>query len=145
MFIGASPGSTGGGVKTTTIAALLASLWSNIRGQKSAVIFNRRIPQDKVERAVVIIFLSLFLVIFCTMILSVTERAPFIDVLFETVSAFGTVGLTTGLTPKLSAVGKAVIMFVMFAGRVGPLSLAFALGRRDKQLYEYPQGILNLG
>jgi len=145
MFIGASPGSTGGGVKTTTAAVLLAAIWSNIKGQKDAVIFNRSIPHEKVARAVVIIFLSLFLILFCTIILCVTERASFIDVLFEAVSAFGTVGLSTGLTPKLSILGKAVIMFLMYAGRIGPLSLAFALGRRGRNLYEYPKGFLNLG
>ncbi|NLO89760.1 MAG: Trk family potassium uptake protein [Clostridia bacterium] len=145
MFIGASPGSTGGGVKTTTAAVLLAAVWSDIKGQKDAVIFKRSIPPEKVARAMVIVFVTLFLILFCTIILCMTERASFLEILFEVVSAFGTTGLSTGLTPKLSLLGKIVIIFSMFVGRLGPLSLAFALRKRGKNLYEYPKGFINLG
>ncbi len=136
MFIGASPGGTGGGVKTTTFAAAIKSVTNTVRGQGDVNFGKRRIPAGIAQKAIAIISLALVLVILVTLVLSWTEEADFLDILFEVVSAFGTVGLSRGITPWLSGVGKILLMGVMFAGRVGPLSLAMALSGAPK-----PSGI----
>ena len=133
MFIGASPGSTGGGVKTTTFGALIAVLYTTATGKEDVELYKRRISKDVIYSAVAIIAISLMLVVGVTIILSVTEEAAFIDLFFEAVSAFGTVGLSTGVTGELSAIGRVLIIFTMFAGRVGPLTIAVAIGERRKR------------
>ena len=146
MFIGASPGSTGGGVKTSTVGVLAAAIWALIRGREDVEMFKRRIPKSLVYKAFAITSMAGMLVIFVTMILSITENAPFLYILFEVVSAFGTVGLTAGLTPDLTAGGKLLIILTMFAGRVGPATLALALiMRQDKSLIQYPEGKVIIG
>jgi trk system potassium uptake protein TrkH len=127
MFIGASPGSTGGGIKTTTFGLLAAAVWSQGRGRDDVVILGRRIPVEQVNRALAVAFLSGSLVVLVTLLLCLTEAADFLTLLFETVSAFGTVGLSMGITPKLSTLGRLLIIGTMYAGRVGPLTLVFAL------------------
>jgi trk system potassium uptake protein TrkH len=129
MFIGASPGSTGGGIKTTTIGLLAMAVWSQGRGQEDVVLLGRRIPVEQVNRALAVTFVSGGLVVFVTLLLCLTEGAEFLTVLFETVSAFGTVGLSMGITPKLSTLGRLLVIFTMYAGRVGPLTLVFALAQ----------------
>ena len=129
MFIGASPGSTGGGIKTTTFGLLAAAVWSQGRGREDVVILGRRIPVEQVNRALAVTFVSGGLVVFVTLLLCLTEGAEFLTVLFETVSAFGTVGLSMGITPKLSTLGRLLVIFTMYAGRVGPLTLVFALAQ----------------
>jgi trk system potassium uptake protein TrkH len=133
MFIGASPGSTGGGIKTTTFGALLATAWGVISGKEETEIFKRRLSMVTVFKALTIAMAAALLVTIVTMALSITERADFIVVFFETVSAFGTVGLSLGITPHLTDFGKVLITITMFAGRVGPLTLAFALAQRSKK------------
>jgi trk system potassium uptake protein TrkH len=146
MFIGASPGSTGGGIKTTTFATLLGAVWAMIRGQGDVVFFKQRIEEGKVYKALTIAFASLFLVIAVTMVLCITEKADFLMILFETTSAFGTVGLSMGLTPKLTVLGKILLSIVMFAGRVGPLTVAFALSwDRKKKHFRYSEGKITIG
>jgi trk system potassium uptake protein TrkH len=138
MFIGASPGSTGGGVKTTSAALLLLMLWNRLRGNEEVNIHSRTIPKEVVSRTISIIFASAFSVSIITSILLVAgggdlppleSRQFFVEYLFETVSAFGTVGLSMGVTPRLNDVQKFAIVLMMFAGRVGPLTLAFSLSR----------------
>lgn len=129
MFIGASPGSTGGGIKTTTFGLLAAAVWSQGRGREDVVILGRRIPVEQVNRAFAVTFVSGGLIVLVTLLLCLTEGAEFLTVLFETVSAFGTVGLSMGITPKLSALGQGLIILTMYAGRVGPLTLVFALAQ----------------
>jgi trk system potassium uptake protein TrkH len=136
MFIGASPGSTGGGIKTTSFALLLLMIWSRLKGQEQVNVFNRTIPGEILTRTIAIIFASAFSVTLITSILLLIggvgnvpppeSRHFFVEYLFETVSAFGTVGLSMGITPNLSAGQKLAIIFMMFAGRVGPLTLAFS-------------------
>ena len=133
MFIGASPGSTGGGVKTTTFGALLAVLYTSATGKEDIELYKRRVGKNVIYSAIAIIAISLMLIVGVTMILSITEEAAFIDLFFEAVSAFGTVGLSTGVTGNLSAVGRILIIFTMFAGRVGPLTIAVAIGERTKK------------
>lgn len=125
MFIGGSPGSTAGGVKTTTIAVLLIYLRSLARKDKGAVVFGRRLEEDAVKRAGSILALSLFLDMTAALILSASIRSSLADVLFEVCSALGTVGITTGLTPGLPVLCKVLLMLLMYCGRMG--SLTFAL------------------
>ncbi|MGO4546521.1 TrkH family potassium uptake protein [Paenibacillus sp. 2TAB23] len=146
MFIGASPGSTGGGIKTTTFATLVGAVIAMIRGREDIVLFRYRLGKDRIFKALTITLISLLLVIIVTMILSMTEERAFIELLFEATSAFGTVGLSVGVTPDLSIVGKIVISLTMFAGRLGPLTLAYALGpRTEKELYRHPEGKITIG
>ncbi|MEK3789063.1 MULTISPECIES: TrkH family potassium uptake protein [Paenibacillus] len=146
MFIGASPGSTGGGIKTTTFVLLLGAVWAMIRGREDIVFFRYRLEQERVLKALSIVLLALFIVIGATMILSTTEDHHFLMILFEATSAFGTVGLSMGLTQDLTDVGKMLIIMLMFIGRVGLITMAYALGRREgKELYRHPEGKMIIG
>jgi trk system potassium uptake protein TrkH len=138
MFIGASPGSTGGGVKTTSAALLVMMIWNRLKGNEEVNIFNRTVPREIMSRTISIIFASAFSVAIITSVLLIfgegklpqTEsRHFFVEYLFDTVSAFGTVGLSMGITPKLNDLQKYALILMMFVGRVGPLTLAFSLSR----------------
>ncbi len=147
MFIGASPCSTGGGVKTTTFGALLTNVFSSLKRERDYNLLDRRLDNEIVDRAVTIIFISLLLVIITTLGLSITENAAFIDILFEAVSAFGTVGLSTGITGDLSSIGRLMIVVTMLAGRVGPLTLVVSMGELGEGVrnYRYPQEDIMIG
>jgi trk system potassium uptake protein TrkH len=138
MFIGASPGSTGGGVKTTSAALLVMLMWSRLKGSLDVNLFNRTIPREIVSRSISIIFASAFSIAIITSVLLISgggrlpateSRHFFVEYLFDTVSAFGTVGLSMGITPMLNDIQKYALILMMFAGRVGPLTLAFSLSR----------------
>ena len=146
MFIGASPASTGGGVKTTTIGILILLVFSVVRANDSVVTFGKQIPVNVFKRALTIVLISLFIVIICAIVLSLTERnsgMTMIDLLFESTSAFGTVGLSSVGTPALSRFSQMFLIPVMFLGRVGPLTLAFALANKlehnAKNRLHYPE------
>lgn len=146
MYIGASPGSTGGGIKTTTFGTLLVSVWSMIRGKADTDVFKRRVGQEQVFKSLAIMFMASALVVIVSLLLSITEKADFLALLFETTSAFGTVGLSMGVTPKLTSLGRILIITTMFLGRVGPLTLAFALSRaRRKSHMRYPEEKIMVG
>ncbi|MFC3343621.1 TrkH family potassium uptake protein [Paenibacillus abyssi] len=146
MFIGASPGSTGSGIKTTTFAILLASVFAMIRGKDDVVLFRMRLAKERILKALTITILSLVFVVSITMVLTTTEDQQFLKILFETTSAFGTVGLSMGITPELTVVGKLLICLAMFVGRLGPLTLAYALKtKKEKTLYRHPEGNLIIG
>ncbi|UHA75867.1 TrkH family potassium uptake protein [Paenibacillus sp. 481] len=146
MFIGASPGSTGGGIKTTTFAILIGAVIAMIRGKEDIVLFRNRLAIDRIFKAVTLTLLALSWVIIITMILTTTEDQLFIKILFETTSAFGTVGLSMGITPELSDIGKLLLCVTMFAGRLGPLTLAYALGpKSERELYRHPEGKITIG
>jgi len=146
MFIGASPGGTGGGIKTSTLAILLLAVRSRVSGRQEIEVGQRAIPRDTVYRAAAIAVVSSALVGVVFAVLLVTERQPFEDILFETASAFGTVGLSAGLTPFLSTAGKLILSVLMFAGRVGPLTLALATSRAKPQLpISYPEARIMVG
>lgn len=146
MFIGAAPGSTGGGIKVTVFATLLGALYAMIRGRQDIVMFRRRLPMESILKAVTLTWLSLLLVIFASMILSVLEDRQFLPLLFETTSAFATAGLSLDLTPRLTDIGKIIISIVMFLGRLGPLTLAYAIRpKSEKELYRYPEGKITIG
>ena len=131
MFIGASPGSTGGGIKTSTFATLMGSLWATLRGKEQVEMFKRTIPEPVVHKALAITVTSLLVLSLFGLVLLWTEQAPPMHILFEMLSAFGTVGLSAGLTPNLTWVGKCMIIFMMVIGRIGPLTLALAIGQRQ--------------
>ncbi|MBX4146242.1 TrkH family potassium uptake protein [Paenibacillus lautus] len=146
MFIGASPGSTGGGIKTTTFTIMVGAVIAMMRGREDIVMFRYRLAQERVLKALTIALLALLLVLTVSMILSTTEEGDFLEILFETTSAFGTVGLSMGLTPDLTVFGKVMISITMFAGRLGPLTLAYALGpKKGKELYRHPEGKMIIG
>lgn len=146
MFIGASPGSTGGGIKTTTFTIMIGAVIAMLRGRDDIVLFRYRMAQERVLKALSITLLALLLVVSVAMVLSTTEDVNFLAILFETTSAFATVGLSMGITPELSLVGKLLIAFTMFAGRLGILTLAYALGpKQGKELYRYPEGKMIIG
>jgi trk system potassium uptake protein len=154
MFVGGASGSTAGGVKVNTFGVLLATVWSSLRGREHAEAFGREMRPQLVHRALAVAMLSLGLVGVVTLVLTVTEAhttvggepVEFIDVLFETVSAFGTVGLSTGITASLTLAGKFIIIATMFAGRLGPLTLALSLVQAQRTTeYRYPQDQVRIG
>jgi trk system potassium uptake protein len=132
MFIGACPGSTGGGIKTTTFGLLVATVWSQGKGKEDVEILGRRIPAEQVHKALAVTLLSGCLVMVVALLLTLTESAGFLAIFFETVSAFGTVGLSMGITPELTTLGRLLIIGTMYAGRLGPLTVAFAIMQRRK-------------
>lgn len=147
MFLGASPGSTAGGIKTTTIAVIFATVWSLIRGRDSVTLFERRIEYGLIVKALSIFYIAAAFVATGTMILCLTEDFPFINILFEVTSAFATVGLSTGITGDLSPFGKAVLIFMMFIGRVGVLTFLMAVAMRSKKKIKvnYPSERIGIG
>jgi len=146
MFVGGASGSTAGGIKVNTFGMLVATIWSTIRGKEHAGAFGREFSAQQINRALSVVMLSLALVSVVIFVLTLTEDFHFIDLLFETVSAFGTVGLSTGITPALSTAGKLVITATMFAGRLGPLALALSLMQRQQpSVYRYPEEAVRIG
>lgn len=148
MFIGASPGSTGGGIKTTTFAILFQSVKATLRGREQVEFFERKVPNVIVVRAIAIIVISLIIVSFFILLMMRLEpEHDFLALFFEVVSAFATVGLSLGITPYLSIAGKLAIIILMFIGRVGPLTLALAIGQNRKEpgKVDYPEGRVMIG
>ena len=146
MLIGGSPGSTAGGIKTTTISVLLANTDAVVRRRKSPRLFGRRIDEDTVRCASTLLTLYLFLVLAGAFIISAAEGIPFETCLFETTSAIGTVGLSLGITPELGLISRAVLVGLMFFGRVGGLTLLYAaVGNRPTETAQFPLGKINVG
>lgn len=150
MFIGGSPASTAGGIKTTTFGVLIISFYNMFKGKRDFEVFERRILPDTTLKASAILVISLILVLVVSIILSVTEEAAgydYLDILYETVSAFATVGLSRGLTPFLSNAGKIILSILMFIGRVGPMTVAYAFLKQNKNIgnYTYPEGKVIIG
>lgn len=146
MFIGGSPGSTAGGIKTTTIGVLALTTIALIKGDKDVVAFKRRISDDVINKSLSIVVIGILLIIVVSFILTITENGIFLDLLFETTSAFATVGLTRGITPNLTNIGKTIIILTMYAGRVGPLTMAFAFGQQKRhKKYRYSEGNIIVG
>lgn len=155
MFIGASPGSTGGGIKTTSFALLLMMIWGRMQGRYRVNVMNRQIPREILGRTITIIFASAFSICLITSVLLFfygggelppgQSRHFFVEYLFETVSAFGTVGLSLGATQKLNDIQKLAIVLMMFAGRVGPLTLAFSWYSEGKREIKYAEESVMVG
>lgn len=132
MFIGGSPVGTAGGVKTVTVVVLLCSALSTVRNKQSATLFNRAISADSIRKAVAVVATFVCILLSSTVLLSMTTDASSLDVFYEAMSATATVGLSRNLTSGLNTLGKIIIIFTMYFGRVGPISLAVALGSRGK-------------
>lgn len=147
MFIGGSPGSTAGGIKTATIGLLIMTVVSVIKGRDDTEIFERRVGKDLIYRAMAITMISFALVLIVTMILSITEVGASLEyIIYEATSAFGTVGLTLGFTTKLTYIGKILISFTMYCGRVGPMTIALALAKNSsKNSIRYPEDRILVG
>ena len=148
MFIGAASGSTGGGIKVTTFSILVFGVLSSIKGQDDVNILRKRVSDTVFRKSISIITLSLILVVITTLILLINNEGSFMQVLFEATSAFGTVGLSTGITPNLNTISKYAIIATMYLGRVGPLSAAIALSllqSTGKLPYRYPEGRITVG
>ncbi|MGB4660892.1 MAG: potassium transporter TrkG [Mobilitalea sp.] len=153
MLIGGSPGGTAGGIKTVTIAILFCSVWSVIKDYYNITVFGRSLSTKTLQKALAILVIMFLIWIGATTLLSLTEsnsifNHTFIDLLFETSSALGTVGLTTGITPFLSSFGKLIIIFCMFIGRIGPIAIVISLSNRSSHinaLIRYPEEDIMIG
>jgi trk system potassium uptake protein TrkH len=146
MFIGASPASTGGGVKTTTFALIVGAVRALLKGSDEVVFWEKRIPSTLILKALTIIFISIFLIFFIVFAMTIVENKPFLDLTFEVFSAFGTVGLSTGITPDLTVMGKTLLIITMYAGRLGPLTMLYALTRKFKARgVRYPEERILIG
>ncbi len=146
MFIGASPGSTGGGIKTSTLAIVFMAMYSQLRGRRDCEIMERRLEPQDVMQAMTIITIYAMVMCLSSFLLSLTHQGNLVDIIFEVGSALGTVGLTLGLTTKLTFWGKVIIISTMFLGRVGPMTLGFALAYKKKpSVIRYPKGKIMVG
>jgi len=139
MLIGAGSTSTGGGIKVTTFVVALAATWAFLRQQSHVVLFKRSVAWTTVTKCLAIIVVSLLMLVIAMFLLMVTEQAGFDVVMFETISAFATVGVTAGLTAQLTEPGKFIMVVVMVIGRIGPLTLAYMLARSKPTLLKYPE------
>jgi trk system potassium uptake protein TrkH len=147
MFIGGASASVAGGIKVNTIAVVLIAVMSTLRGRTHASAFGREIPQAQVQRAMVIGAMSTAFVFLLAVLLTSTESGfDFVDLFFEVVSAFGTVGLSTGLTAELSSWGHLIVIVAMFSGRFGPLTIGLAMAQRSEgDIYRYAQERVTIG
>lgn len=150
MLIGGSPAGTAGGIKTVTIGVLILCAMSTIKGRENTVVFHRRIPTSVINRALTVVMIAITVIMGMLMILTVTENVGFMEILFEVVSAFATVGSTLGITSSLTLVGKIMIIILMFIGRLGPVTIAVALMVRQKNAKEkvgiqYPEEKVMVG
>ena len=148
MFIGGSPGGSAGGIKTTTFVVFIAFVTKAVQGRSKVVIFGRTIDKETVSRAVFIFGFGIFVIIISTIAILMVEqdKFTFLQVMFGVFSAFGTVGLSTGITPHLSDISRIIIMATMFVGRVGPISFVLSMiGRKKAPKVEYPQEEIAIG
>ena len=150
MFIGVAPVSTGGGIKVTTVSLIFLIFLSQVRGQEEVTAFGRRIPRSLIAKSLSVLSLSALLLGGATLALMVSDRLDLMTALFEVTSAFGTVGLSLGPSPGLASelgpFGKLLLMFVMFAGRVGPITVILALNERSRpHRYSYPEEDIAIG
>lgn len=146
MFIGGASGSTAGGIKVNTFGVLLSTTWSAIRGREHVHIFSREFIAPQIHRALAVIFISLIIIALSVFLLTLSEEQPFLSLLFESFSAFGTVGLSTGITPALTTAGKIIITLTMYIGRLGPLALVLALVQRQRTAsFRYPVESIRIG
>lgn len=146
MLIGGAPGSTAGGMKVTTIAVLFATALSVFRKRDSAHMFGRRILDDAIKNAATILVMYVTLFVLGAMVISSIEDLPITTCLYETASAIGTVGLTMGITPSLGSVSRIILIFLMYMGRVGGLTIVFAtLSSAQKNLVKFPQETITVG
>lgn len=146
MFVGASPSSVGGGVRTTTFAINLLHTYSFARGYKTVKVFKRELHHDDIVKSMTIMNIAVFICFIAVILLSITERFSTMEILFEVCSAFGTTGLSMGITPELSTFGKYIIILLMFIGRIGILSFIFIISKKGAEAnYHYPSERIIIG
>ena len=165
MFVGGSPASTAGGIKTATLGVIILLVINYIKGREEINIFSRKISTNAINRAIVVISISVFIIIMAISALLIIENIEtgkymyrqhsahtslsIVDIIFEVISAFATVGLTLGITSKLTFVGKLIIIFLMIIGRLGPITISIALFKKHKetkqQKAQYPKGNIIIG
>ncbi len=145
MFVGTAPGSTGGGVRVTTVALLVLVLLAQARGQEEVSAFGRRVPRGLVQKALAILSISVLIVIVATLAIMVSDGLELVPALFEVTSAFGTVGLSMQVSQELSTFATLIVVGLMFFGRVGPITLVLALSARKPKGYVYPQEDIAIG
>ena len=148
MFIGGASGSTAGGIKVNTVAVLAVAVLAALRGRPTAEAFGRELPLVQVYRALAVFILALLMVFGVALGLTIVERFAFIDLLFETVSAFSTNGVSAGITGQLTKVGQTILVFTMFIGRLGPLTFGLLLAQREERpraIYRYAQERVKIG
>jgi trk system potassium uptake protein TrkH len=146
MFIGGASSSVAGGIKVNTFAVLIAAVMSSVKSRAQAEAFGREIPNTQLLRAVAVTILAFLLIVIAMIALTLTDPdPPFLDLMFDTVSAFGTVGYSTGIVPEMSVAGKSILMIVMFIGRLGPLTLALALAPQEHTVYRFVQERITIG
>ncbi|MGG4443947.1 TrkH family potassium uptake protein [Brevibacillus fortis] len=146
MFIGASPSSVGGGIRTTTFFVLIASVFANMRGYKEVKVFGRELVDEDIQRSFIVFFIAIILVFTAVMLLVWLEDLPFQHVLFEVCSAFGTTGLSTGITAQMGIGGKLILIITMMIGRIGIINLLLFLKRKDRIVrYHYPKERIIIG
>ncbi len=140
MFVGAGSASTGGGIKVTTLALIFLMVWAEVRGEPQVNAFGRRVPPFAQRQALAVAVIAINAVVLATLALMATTRFSLQQTLFEALSAFGTVGLSTGITPDLDGIDQAIVIALMFLGRTGPYTLFVALALRERErLYRYPE------
>ena len=132
MFIGGSPGSTAGGIKTTTFAVMLIFVWANLRNSHGSNIFGRRLEEEEIRKASIVVTINLLLVVASAVILCGMQSFPMEDVLLEVFSAIGTVGMSSGITRQLNIVARVIIIFLMYCGRIGSMTFALSFTERKK-------------
>ena len=147
MFIGGSPVGTAGGIKTVTAAVLLVTALAMVQNKNEITAFNRSLSQKAVKKAIAVFCMSFIIMFISTVLLSAVSDAPALDVLYETVSATATVGLTRNLTPTLNLWGKIIIIITMYLGRIGPISLAVALNMKksSRNIVKTPTEEISVG
>ena len=146
MFVGGASGSTAGGIKLNTVAVVFAFFRSFLKNDRTVIIKKMSIPDEQVKKAFLSLGVGLTIVSAAIFVLTVTESLPFLPMAFETVSAFATVGLSTGITAQFSVAGKLILVFLMFIGRVGPLTILTAAGKKEgSDTVEYPYCAISIG
>lgn len=146
MFIGASPSSVGGGIRTTTFSIVLLFLFQFAKGNQTIKIFKREIYEEDVLKAFVVSIFAILICFFSVVVLCFTEDVPVLSIIFEVCSAFGTSGMSLGITPELSNIGKIIIILLMFIGRVGILTFLMMIGGKEKkEHFHYPKEHVNIG
>ncbi|WP_102345119.1 TrkH family potassium uptake protein [Bacillus sp. Marseille-P3661] len=139
MFIGAGSASTAGGIKLTTFIAMFLSVLTFVKGKEDVTIFRRTLNPVIIVRCLAITMISISIVFIGIFVLEFSQSSPFLPIVFEVISAFGTVGLSMGLTADLTSIGKEVIIIIMFIGKIGPLTLAFSLTKQERTAIRYPK------
>lgn len=132
MFIGGSPGSTAGGVKTTTVAVMLIFVWANLRGSHGSNVFGRRLEEGEIRKASIVVTINLLLAVGAAITLCALQNLPTEDILLEVFSAIGTVGMSSGITRDLTSVSRVVIILLMYCGRIGSMTFALSFTERKK-------------